>query len=87
MLQESSEFKCVADHMTLREFMDEARGIISANVLKMAGYESCAIGPNTDSIVAMIWCANQCGDEYTTDGHRFWFNSKEDLVMFKLLYS
>jgi len=53
----------------------------------MAGYESCAIGPNTDSIVAMIWCANQCGDEYTTDGHRFWFNSKEDLVMFKLLYS
>ena len=72
--------------MTLREFMDEARGIISANVLKMAGYESCAIAVKGNTNAAMQWCIAQCGDEYTTDGYHFWFNSAEDLVMFKLMW-
>lgn len=35
---------------------------------------------------AMLWCASQFGDNFTTNGDDFWFDNEEDAVMFKLFW-
>ena len=52
----------------------------------LEGYAKCDISKEADFSEAMKWCADHCGDEFTTNSKTFWFDDEGHAVMFKLTW-
>ena len=93
----------VAKQMSLLKFMESSSGMLTPDVLDMAGYPKATLTPSVEHYngtnyrqvqdskdkqirAARKWCEQNYGEgyAYATNGSSFWFDTPEQVMMFKL---